>query len=765
MASITAFCLAAALVFTPENTEVVVAQNAAPSTRFAAKEMSRFISAALGSEVPVVHSPTAGKASVVLGVNEWSKSAGLAPEKLPRDGFQICVADGRVHVLGVDDPRREIESLLAQGSRVDLKFEKGTLFGTYEFLERFAGCRFYFPGELGTVVQTRKGIRIDDSTRISSSPWFTVRHYYMRGEGDWPEDADETAYGTNSAKNLNWLRTRMQTYRIPCCHGQNGFDITRRFRDAHPEYLQLKKDGTRDTNVTDTAYAGYKYYHLCHSSDVWGQFYRDAAAYFRNGRRVPKGGAGSFQDNYVDVMPQDGFHPCQCEKCLAAYSRTDKVNFASDLVWRRTAELAQRLKDDGFPAIVTQMAYRPYARVPDFQLPDNIRVMVAKKGPWMESDRNDVMAQAAEIKAWNEKMGGGRSVWVWTYPGKYGQFDIKGVPQMAPRAYAAYFGRIAPFTFGAFAESESDKAIYNYLNYYVFGKVAWNGKVDIDGLLAEHHRLMFGAAADEMSRFFESMERKWIDGVLGREGCSFMGPLGPVLIAPSECELWMNIYTPKDIAEWEGLFSSAAKRVAAGSVEARRIDFFRREFLGPLSARSRSFVQGASVQAELERRRSCTGKNIVANGDFASLDGWNVSTNGTVALDREIKVVGEASMRLVASNPSVDGPYLRACATYNLDKGAERMKRNTRYRISFFVKCENIHALKRDAGVSLCFHDNIDRAEPMPFLTGTMDWVHVSTEFTSKRNTNVAGPAFVRPRLTNCTGTAWFDGIRIEEID
>ena len=765
MASITAFCLAAALVFTPENTEVVVAQNAAPSTRFAAKEMSRFISAALGSEVPVVHSPTAGKASLVLGVNEWSKSAGLAPEKLPRDGFQICVADGRVHVLGVDDPRREIESLLAQGSRVDLKFEKGTLFGTYEFLERFAGCRFYFPGELGTVVQKRKEIRIDDSTRISSAPWFTVRHYYMRGEGDWSEEADETAYGTNSAKNLNWLRTRMQTYRIPCCHGQNGFDITRRFRSTHPEYLQLKKDGTRDTNVTDTAFAGYKYYHLCHSSDVWGQFYRDAAAYFRNGRRVPKGGAGSFQDNYVDVMPQDGFHPCQCEKCLAAYSRTDKVNFASDLVWRRTAELAQRLKDDGFPAIVTQMAYRPYARVPDFQLPDNIRVMVAKKGPWMEADRNDVMAQAAEIKAWNEKMGGGRSVWVWTYPGKYGQFDIKGVPQMAPRAYAAYFGRIAPFTFGAFAESESDKAIYNYLNYYVFGKVAWNGKVDIDGLLAEHHRLMFGAAADEMSRFFESMERKWIDGVLGREGCSFMGPLGPVLIAPSECELWMNIYTPKDIAEWEGLFSSAAKRVAAGSVEARRIDFFRREFLGPLSARSRSFVQGASVQAELERRRSCTGKNIVANGDFASLDGWNVSTNGTVALDREIKVVGEASMRLVASNPSVDGPYLRACATYNLDKGAERMKRNTRYRISFFVKCENIHALKRDAGVSLCFHDNIDRAEPMPFLTGTMDWVHVSAEFTSKRNTNVAGPAFVRPRLTNCTGTAWFDGVRIEEID
>ena len=27
--------------------------------------------------------------------------------------------------------------------------EHATLFGVYEFLERFADCRFYFPGELG----------------------------------------------------------------------------------------------------------------------------------------------------------------------------------------------------------------------------------------------------------------------------------------------------------------------------------------------------------------------------------------------------------------------------------------------------------------------------------------------------------------------------------------------------------------------------------------------------------------------------------------
>ena len=30
--------------------------------------------------------------------------------------------------------------------------EQGTMYAVYDFLERFAGCRFYFPGELGTIL-------------------------------------------------------------------------------------------------------------------------------------------------------------------------------------------------------------------------------------------------------------------------------------------------------------------------------------------------------------------------------------------------------------------------------------------------------------------------------------------------------------------------------------------------------------------------------------------------------------------------------------
>ena len=39
-----------------------------------------------------------------------------------------------------------------------------------------------------------------------------------------------------------------------------------------------------------------------------------------------------------------------------------------------------------------------------------------------------------------------------------------------------------PFIFGFFIEAENDCWIFGYLNYYVFGKMMWNVKTDIEAL-------------------------------------------------------------------------------------------------------------------------------------------------------------------------------------------------------------------------------------------------------------------------------------------
>ena len=127
------------------------------------------------------------------------------------------------------------------------------------------------------------------------------------------------------------------------------------------------------------------------------------------------------------------------------------------------------------------------------------------------------------------------------------------------------------------------------------------------------------------------------------------------------------------------------------------------------------------------------------------------------ALDTATAATGQASIRLVA-----DGKAAVRCAF------ASELKTNATYRVSFFVRMEDVRPATYVDGVYAEVwdgHDWIylphqqDRA-----LFGTRDWSHVSYEFrTSPRRTTDLKP-FFHFLMRGVTGTAWFDGVRIEEV-
>ena len=240
----------ARLSMTADEIEIVVAEKAPKTVRFAAEEMRRLLKRSFGKEIPLAAVPSDGKASLILGDNAWTREAGIDVSTFARDEFRIRtdLANRRVFIVGRDDSKADIESLLVRGGKADLKFEHATLFGVYDFLERFAGVRFYFPTELGTCVPALTRLVVP-STDLASAPYFQARHYYINGDGEWPSVLDADYGGKMSGKNLSWMRLRMQTKRITPCHGQNSFHYTERFRETHPEYLQMRKDGTRATET------------------------------------------------------------------------------------------------------------------------------------------------------------------------------------------------------------------------------------------------------------------------------------------------------------------------------------------------------------------------------------------------------------------------------------------------------------------------------------------------------------------------------------
>lgn len=564
-------------ILRPGEVQVVIGGQSPGTVCFAAAEATNFLARVLDADVPVVSAPEDSKVSIVLGTNAWSAAAGICVDTFEQDEYRICVSGRHIYIAGHDDDV-DVAGRIAQGWN-DAKFRSGTLFGVYDFLERFAGVRFYFPGELGTVVPTKAQISAVGDFRVK--PDFGVRDCFIAEAGLWP---DENGHVLSKAESegrrlLYRLRLREREFGLVCAHGQNKFKISERFSDSHPEYFQMREDGTRCTGTEfEHEWQGRQ---LCHTSPVWDIFRDETIARIRNGEQM------------VDLMPQDAMQACFCSNCQARYTTKDyslNSSFATELIWSNTVSVARAMTAAGLKGSVAQAAYGAYRDPPVVDIPSNVDVLLTVGGPWSESHPDIRDQQVDFVRRWHDKLG--RKIkWLWTYPMKnYGRLMAPDVPQHAPHAYLSFYQRVAPYISGSFAESncgagETLHVIHNYLNFYAFSKFAWNHGFDLDAALAEHHRLMFGEGAKDMAEFFDILERKWIGSVAIP---SVIGEteIGPVMYrGPNQETLKNKIFNHAVMAELGRCLDCAKAKTAQDAMSLRRIAWIRREFYEPLAAR------------------------------------------------------------------------------------------------------------------------------------------------------------------------------------
>lgn len=661
------------------------------SDAFAASELSEILGEALATEIPVVQRATGRRKAISIEFDPL----------FARDDIRIVTTEGGVRII-------------SGAARV---------YGVYEFLERFAGCRFYFPGPLGTIVPRRSELLVPLGV-VDVKPCYTQRSNNMSFgmNGKWYGISSDEATPTEMTNLCRKARARLRLApRIPCCHGLNKFQYLKRFGRTNPEYFALMK-GTDDSVFRDDAnskWTGHKG-QLCHTSGIWEkEIYADAVRELST-------------NDYVDVMAQDGMQQCLCEKCMAAYSPSpDDPNYATELMWGNTVALANRLASEGVKGFVTQMAYTPYKRIPHVDIPSNVLVMVAQNGPWDKSDPLRLAKGNEMIRAWARKLG--RKVWIWTYPGKFNRCKHPNVPQMTPRAYGEYYASLDDAIFGAFAEGKTDKWIYNYLNYYVKSKVEWNTKLDLDALLDEHYRLMFGLAAEDMKAFYEKLEDIWIYQVAGNVAET---DVGPVTRAPTEWEKWTRIYSPAVLDEMKGMFVAAAAKLRPGSMESKRLAFIRRQFYEPLKGESDKFLDQIDAVRNSIRREGRENRSILKGTRFDAPDEF-----------------------------VLDGEWPRAKSYQQSLVGL--IKPNTRYLVSYFVKFTNVVAKTHNGGIGIDLYDGTrSRLHPKPAeRVGSKDWIYQEYEITTSPTIGANAPPFLRIRVQGAKGKAWFKGVRVEEVE
>ncbi|MBR7138255.1 MAG: DUF4838 domain-containing protein [Lentisphaeria bacterium] len=566
--------------------EIVVPPAASPVAKDAGKEAAALLSQAYGTKISVQQKPSGKCSAIIIGDRELARKNGLQLDKIDRDGFFIKTIGNNVLVIGRDDPKLAVKQMKFHGDGG----ERATLFAVYDFLERFAGVRFYFPGKLGTVLPRKQEWKLpeiniydrpDKVQRSTYSSW-RPRHLTMPPELGKPFNMREYR-----------MRMRYNSWTWPCCHGLEKQGFIPRYAKSNPEYFAHNAQGKSVLEFrTD------KQNQLCFNSGIREEIYKDALSFLK-GEPASKRGIRPYhhKPNYVgwhsqldlkipvyDITPDDGYYPCRCPKCRKSFPDVEGRNnkALSDFMWRYYADAANYVKDYGY---IAAWIYYPTLLTPSFKLPENLLFVMCPKGPWSCGSEEIFKKEMERVKIWGEITGS--RMRLWNYMIKYPHGSYPGVPSNAPRAVARYYREAAPYICGAFAEVGMERFMFQYLNLYVYYKALWDNNLDIEALLAEHHKLLFGAAAKPMSAFYDEIEKIW----LGLVGNSVDTPEGPKTVMISDFEIWTKRYSEKVMKRMESHLKAAEAAVPKNSMEAERIRFIKREVWKTAVDRRKSFME------------------------------------------------------------------------------------------------------------------------------------------------------------------------------
>ena len=566
-----------------------------PANPDANKALSEFIDMMFqitGAKVKPVEKASGNVPAFYLGTCPEAKEIGLEPETLDRDGFFIKTDKNRIFITGCDSKNKE-------------KIQNATLYGVFDFFERFAGVRYYFPGEIGTIVPKEGNWKLPDID-ITERPDAQFRWVYCNSNKKLSPNLTYEYPGMKERHTLTWRDSTLKSIRS--CHGLNDLHLVERFAKTNPEFFALTKDGRRqDGSWNKTSFHAKG--HLCYSSKgLRDEIYKDIVASLTGqpaSTRGLKSWSSRWNRMHVDLAPNDGMEWCLCPECKKIKEQGRQA--MSDHIWGFAADMANRLKRDGIPGFVMLGGYSFWAPTPSFKLPDNILLGMAVAGPWGMENETTREYQMKMLRDWS-KVSDSR-VRSWNYPTK-AVAPVPIVPNFTPRAVGAFYKESKDYIFGAFFEAGSDRWMYGFLNYYVFSKVMWDYDTDVEALIDEHCRLMYGSAASQMNQFYKMLEDFWMKNIVKERVPTTHGDMWKI---PTRRDIWTKIISPAKIQEINALFDSAEKAVAQEPEALKRLLFMKNELWQPVLNGAKAFNK------EVADRSAWT--IVAGNAENITLDG------------------------------------------------------------------------------------------------------------------------------------------------
>ena len=604
----------------------------------AASELSGFIERSSGIKVPVIRDNEvipAGKIPVFVGMGKGAEKYGIDDSGIRPEGFRVVNTGKAVGIIGAKPGKMSNTDGVA-----------ATLFGVYDFLERFAGIRFYYPDE-GVIVPKRDSLVVPP-VKYEDYPRHDHRYAHSWTWREFPGNC-----ATLSA--LRW-RSGGHGWGTLAVFQHVPSDISLMFdKESDQDCLQLNADGRRSSTIPPVP---------CYSNPKTFEYLIRAYRSWESDPLARKAMGHAFPNQYaLGFGFPDHLIECHCAECLK--SPPDK----SLMFWEEGSEfaghLAQKLSwkfKELFPE--KRFYYLPYYT---YSMPprtgkfaDNTHVRLCMMlGTKMYLDPFIQKKYDEWVDGWIKATGHPISVYLYAWQ------DIKPnhpLPYQYYRAWKKFFQNMRGRVTGAFSCS-LDRDISGGLpsNYALF-RVMWNPDFDVDAAIDEMYALLFGPAAPHMKKLYDRLTENFEKSRVGDfkdalNGAPYTAPL------ISEAEVYEKLCTAADIKLIrEELAAAEKKLVNADDLYKKRYAYFSEAF--KLTLKRHEFFQAGGATDT----KTMIAKNVSGSSAKMKIDGkldesvWKDVQNG--AMERAEMVLGNTApdqatdiriIRLNSMNPQEGG--------------------------------------------------------------------------------------------------------------
>lgn len=590
---------------------------------FAAEELKAHLDAMTGADFPIVESVPEAGAAIILGDCPAAREAGIDVRAIARDGYVVRVRGDRIFILGPDDHSDRSAILFdvktpfpRDASRYVMEdelgapawdFERGTLYGSYRFLEEL-GCRWFFPGDKGSVIPEAPDLAFK-TVELREEPVFALRKvgsetwqwYFLdssRLEGlvD-PAEYEELGWGGRALR-LWLLRMRGGSEWFAFNHRPARMELEERYGAEHPEYFALRENGKRDL-APQPGRTG----HLCYTEPgVLEITKRDIDAYYAgvpaaemglSAHRVRLGThnngwpSNAIYGRTVSLLPHDSFVACRCEDC-APYVHPDRDYGAqhSELVWQFVEKMAHWMEQAHPDSLITCLAYSSYSERPDDldALPENVIVGMCPAlyarthNQVAEEHYQDLMRMVGEWSSVN-----GRKMLIWLHHlYRHRAQRRTGVPMLLMNHAERLFRDLSQHANMMHIEMDPDSLMLEHLNRYVFLKLLYNPNLEADEIVADYAESFYGPGAEIVLGIINDVEQRSMD--VARD-------------EPGPVDVWEKYFTEEAVRNYR---EQADALVAAteGTKYAQAADLFSRWFVGRIEEGRRRYVRDVKAVAE-----------------------------------------------------------------------------------------------------------------------------------------------------------------------